>query len=915
MNKQQLAAKIWESANEMRSKIDANDYKDYILGFIFYKFISEQEVERIFGSDSKEELKNISEEDIDQIDYIKGKIGYFIPYNHLYSTWLEKGMDFSIADVRDALSSFNRNIDSSAKGVFEGVFDTLQTGLSKLGETDAARTKAVSNLIHLIDEIPMGKQQDYDVLGYVYEFLISKFAENAGKKAGEFYTPHEVSVLMSEIIATHLKERESIKIYDPTSGSGSLLINIGQAVERHKNDRNNIEYYAQELKANTFNLTRMNLVMRGVATQNIKARNADTLEDDWPINPTEGYGPLYVDAVVSNPPYSQKWDPSHKDGDPRYSSYGMAPKSKADYAFLLHDLYHMKPDGIMSIVLPHGVLFRGGEEGTIRKNLIEKNKIDAIIGLPANIFFGTGIPTIIMILKQNRENDDILIVDASKGFEKVGKNNKLRASDIRKIIDTVVNREAIEKYSSIVSKDEIRKNEYNLNIPRYVDSSEEPEHWDIYALMYGGIPKQELHEFEEYWDAFTNLREELFVEDDSPYVSTANDNLKDIIYHNKSVQKYLEDYESSMSKLNNEFQDVLLEYPDDIVHSEEVITQKIFEAFNDIPVVDKYNAYQKLADHWNVISGDLETIKIEGINAANKVNPNMVTKKVNGKKAIVQDGYVGHILPFDLVQKNVLQEDFEIITNLENNLISISDELASIIDTLTEEEKSLSILNDANDAFVVAEVNRFLKEASAELTSPEIDVLNQYIELLASKANVITQKTYIEEHKEVKWQDIKPNAKGLYTKTEVEKYINILRSFLPFESESLEDKLNKVSALLNEEKELKSKIKELKATFHLKTKDTIERLNELQIKALLNEKWIVPVLEGISELGHQSLGLLVDNINRISKKYELTYSQVSIEIEKTEKELCKLINQLDASEHDMKGLNEFQSFLKGDLYE
>lgn len=224
MNKQQLAAKIWDSANEMRSKIDANDYKDYILGFIFYKFISEQEVERIFGSDSKEELKNISEGDIDQVDYIKGKIGYFIPYNHLYSTWLEKGMDFSIADVRDALSSFNRNIDSSAKGVFEGVFDTLQTGLSKLGETDAARTKAVSNLIHLIDEIPMGKQQDYDVLGYVYEFLISKFAENAGKKAGEFYTPHEVSVLMSEIIATHLKERESIKIYDPTSGFRVIIM-------------------------------------------------------------------------------------------------------------------------------------------------------------------------------------------------------------------------------------------------------------------------------------------------------------------------------------------------------------------------------------------------------------------------------------------------------------------------------------------------------------------------------------------------------------------------------------------------------------------------------------------------------------------------------------------------------------------
>lgn len=915
MNKQQLAAKIWDSANEMRSKIDANDYKDYILGFIFYKFISEQEVERIFGLDSKEELKNISEEDIDQIDYIKGKIGYFIPYNHLYSTWLEKGMDFSIADVRDALSSFNRNIDSSAKGVFEGVFDTLQTGLSKLGETDAARTKAVSNLIHLIDEIPMGKQQDYDVLGYVYEFLISKFAENAGKKAGEFYTPHEVSVLMSEIIATHLKERESIKIYDPTSGSGSLLINIGQAVERHKNDRNNIEYYAQELKANTFNLTRMNLVMRGVATQNIKARNADTLEDDWPINPTEGYGPLYVDAVVSNPPYSQKWDPSHKDGDPRYSSYGMAPNSKADYAFLLHDLYHMKPDGIMSIVLPHGVLFRGGEEGTIRKNLIEKNKIDAIIGLPANIFFGTSIPTEIMILKQNRENDDILIVDASKGFEKVGKNNKLRASDIRKIIDTVVNREAIEKYSTVISKDEIRKNDYNLNIPRYVDSSEEPEHWDIYALMHGGIPKQELQEFEEYWGAFPSLHEELFIEDESPYVSITHSNLKDVIYQNKSVQKYLEDYESSMSKLKIVLQDILLEYPDDIVHSEEVITQKIFEILKDTPLVNKYKAYQELANHWNVISGDLETIKLEGIQAANKVNPNMVTKKKNGKNIIVQDGYVGHILPFDLVQENVLQEEAEINAKLQEKLISISDELTAIIDTLTEEEKSLSILNDANDAFVVAEVNRFIKEASAELTSPEIEVLNRYIELLESNANVSTQKAYIEEHREVKWQEIKPNAKGLYNKTEVKNYIKILKSRLSFESETLEDKIKKVSILLFEEKELKAKIKELTSAFHLKTKETIEGLNELQIKALLNEKWIIPVLEGIGELAYQSLGVLVNGINRIDKKYELTYSQISMEIEETERELFELINQLAASEYDLKGLNEFQSFLKGDCYE
>lgn len=281
----------------------------------------------------------------------------------------------------------------------------------------------------------MDGRQDYDVLGYIYEYLISNFAANAGKKAGEFYTPHEVSELMSEIIAHHLRGREHIKIYDPTSGSGSLLITIGKSVARHMGNKDNILYFAQELKQNTYNLTRMNLIMRGIRPDNITARNGDTLEADWPwfddADPAGTYDPLYVDAVVSNPPYSQHWNPSGKETEPRYR-YGLAPASKADYAFLLHDLYHLKPDGIMAIVLPHGVLFRGdadGEgEGKIRRNLIENNHIEAIIGLPANIFFGTGIPTIIMILRQKRDASDVLFVDASGEYIKDGKQNRLRAS-------------------------------------------------------------------------------------------------------------------------------------------------------------------------------------------------------------------------------------------------------------------------------------------------------------------------------------------------------------------------------------------------------------------------------------------------------------------------------------------------------
>ena len=283
MNKQQLAAKIWESANKMRSKIEANEYKDYILGFMFYKFLSEKEVKYLKSTGWTDEyLPEVNESDYEVATSVKKNIGYFISYDNLFSTWINKGRDFSVQDVTVALNAFNRNINSSHKSVFEGIFETLQTGLSKLGETDASRSKSISELIHLIKDIPMDGKQDYDVLGFVYEYLIEKFAANAGKKAGEFYTPHEVSLLMSDIVAEHLKDRNKIEIYDPTSGSGSLMINIGQSVSKYVTGENKVKYYAQELKRNTYNLTRMNLVMRGIEADNIVTRNGDTLEDDWP---------------------------------------------------------------------------------------------------------------------------------------------------------------------------------------------------------------------------------------------------------------------------------------------------------------------------------------------------------------------------------------------------------------------------------------------------------------------------------------------------------------------------------------------------------------------------------------------------------------------------------------------------------
>ena len=860
MNKQQLASKIWESANKMRSKIEANEYKDYILGFIFYKFLSDKEIDFLVKDGwTKEDMKKyLNEEENDTVKYCQKNLGYFISYKDLFSTWLEKGLDFAVGDVSDALNAFDRLINESHKKVFNKIFQTLQTGLSKLGDTSGAQTKAIRELLNLIKDIPMDGRQDYDVLGFIYEYLISNFAANAGKKAGEFYTPHEVSLVMSEIIANHLKNKDKIEIYDPTSGSGSLLINIGKSVSKFINNKDNIKYYAQELKEPTYNLTRMNLVMRGILPDNIVTRNGDTLEQDWPYfddsDPSGTYTPLYVDAVVSNPPYSQPWDPSNKEGDARYSRYGLAPKSKADYAFLLHDLFHIKPDGIMTIVLPHGVLFRGGEEEKIRKALIENNNIDAIIGLPANIFYGTGIPTIIMILRQKRVNTDVLIIDASKGYIKAGKNNKLRASDIKKIVDTIVNRESIEKYSRVVTKEEIRENDYNLNIPRYVDSSDEPESWDIYASMFGGIPNEEIDGLKKYWDAFPNLKTVLFKSLNSSYSELlSNDDIKELIDNNQDIKAFNEKFLNNFDSLNDYLKTQFIDNMEslNIAQEENVIANEIFKRLSNFPIIDKYKAYQILDDKWQGISTDLEIIQTEGFSAIKQVDPNMVIKKKNGKDEEVQEGYVGHIIPFELVQRLLLNEEYSSLTKKEQELDNITNEYSEILDNIAEDDKSgnSQLFNEDNTAFVNAEVLKFAKE--------------------------------------------------------------LQKSKQKYDEESFENQIIKVANLIEKEKSLKKGIKQDSEKLLAETKRLIENLTDNQALDLLKEKWINPLISSLKELPNHIIKDLISNVSNLSKKYSLTLIDLESQIKEAETSLVGMIDELVGDEYDMKGLNELKSLLKG----
>lgn len=854
MNKQQLAAKIWESANNMRGKIEANEYKDYILGFIFYKFLSEKEIAFLKSRDWEDEyLPTLNESDSDTVDVCQENIGYFISYENLFSTWIDPhNTGFSAAVVRDALSAFNRLIGDSHKKVFDKIFDTLQTGLSKLGDTDANRTKAIRDLLDVIKDIPMDNNQDYDVLGFIYEYLIGNFAANAGKKAGEFYTPHEVALVMAEIVAYHHRDKDKLSIYDPTSGSASLLLNIGRAVSKHSDSKDNIKYYAQELIATTYNLTRMNLVMRGILPGNIITRNGDTLKDDWPFfDENHNYSPLFVDAVVSNPPYSQHWDPHN---DPRFDDYGLAPKGKADYAFLLHNLYHTNGGGIMTIVLPHGVLFRGGEEGEIRKNLIEGNKIDAIIGLPANIFFGTGIPTIIMVLRKNRAtNEDVLIIDASKGFVKEGKQNKLRASDIKRITDAYISRSDIPNYSRKISRDEIRANDYNLNIPRYVDSSEKPESYDIYATMFGGIPESELNDLEKYWTTFPSLKDSLFVKREDGYYDLRIDDVKGVIDQNRDVI----DYKNELAEAFSDFDDFLFkELVDNVAtvsvnKEEKIIGDEIFSRLESIPLIDKYEDYQLLDDCWGTISSDLEIIQSEGLNAVKVVEPNMVTTKKDGKTIEKQDGWKGRILSFSDVQKNYLSEDFLQIEKKEKESSEQQAIISEVLDNLSEEEK---------------------EEIKEECLSEEGDSFNA-------------------------------SGVAAYVK-------RFLKSKQKIEDESLESRMIMVDRAFKTDKEIKKNVKELVQKLEDKTKIFIENQSDEDILNHLRDKWIAGLMESLRGQSDEVIKKFESEIKKLSEKYATTFKDIEDQIIESEQSLSEMIDQLCGSESDMKGLEEFQKSLR-----
>lgn len=481
-----LNQKLFSAADNLRSKMDASEYKNYLLGLIFYKYLSDKLLEKVVVSadasleeyDTQKKqtelyIELMSDDEIkdDLIETLVDTLGYDIAPEYLFNVLADHAQQ-NIFQLNDLNKAF---VDLASKyEQFNGLFDDVDLKSKKLGSDDQQRnitiTEVLKKLAH-VDLVGYGG----DVIGDAYEFLISQFASEAGKKAGEFYTPHQVSDMMARIVTIGQEDKKLFSVFDPTMGSGSLMLNV----RNYLNYPDSVKYHGQELNTTTFNLAKMNLILHGVDSEDMRLRNGDTLNKDWPTDE-----PYTFDSVLMNPPYSADWSAESTFlDDSRFNRYGkLAPKTKADFAFLLHGFYHLKDSGTMAIVLPHGILFRGAAEGVIRKKLLEDGSIDAVIGLPGNMFFGTSIPTTVVILKKNREARDVLFIDASKDFIKGKNQNKLSTEHIERIVETYKMRETVEKYAYVASFDEIKENDFNLNIPRYVDMFEEEEQIDLAAI-------------------------------------------------------------------------------------------------------------------------------------------------------------------------------------------------------------------------------------------------------------------------------------------------------------------------------------------------------------------------------------------------------------------------------------------------
>ena len=843
MTKQELAAKIWATANVLRKNIKASEYKDYILGFMFYKYLSDREIEFIEDEGgTKEDLQGMTA--TDDFNYFRDNLGYFIAYDDLFSSWQTLGQKLGAQTVTAAIERFYQSLSEKSARVFyvynqdvdrhSGVFNALDAGLSKLGENIGSRDKAIRDIIGLVAQIPT-RSQSYDVLGYIYEYLIQQFSAEA-KKDGAFCTPHELTSLMARIIAERLKDRCSkyIQVYDPCVGTAGLLLNIGKEIGKY-HDKHYIKYYGQELITETSNLAKMNLFMKKIPVENLILRNADTLDEDWPIDPENACGPLSVDAVTANPPYSAHWNPELHTSDERFRQYGLAPSTKADLAFLLHCLYHIKPDGIMAIVLPHGVLFRGGAEEEIRKNLIENHNIETVIGLPSNLFFSTGIPVIVMILSKNRAANDVLFIDASQSFQKDKTQNVLQASDVQRIYDAVIARRDIPHFARLVTKEQIVAEGYNLNIPRYISATREEAPYDLYALMTGEIAGDELESLHDFWRQFPQLRSKLFTADGS-YSRFRTEDIAGVVHADEDVAALQSDFKAQCQGFHTYLTHTLIDSPTD-ERTHDTIADTLFQTFRQSLLVDVYDIYQAFSDHWTAIEADLTRIHEEGREICRQIEPDIVLKKNAKTKRFeeVMVGMRGKVIPLGLIKQTYFPEDLAKIEELLRKADEAATNSQDIFENLSEDAREAIVKDDDDTKYE-------LKKLKAAIKSP-VDL----------------------------------NADDLA---------------------ALRQLLHEIDA----EKAYKKKAKTADAELEKKTEAKAQALTDTEVHDMLEKTWVTPVTDAIDSVMQRVINDFIHALKDLEQKYADPLSDLNKQEQEESTKLKALMSELTGSDTDVKAL-------------
>ena len=761
---EEIKRRLWDGANELRGSMDASRYKDYMLGLMFYKFLSDKTLvtfKSIAGLADFDEDKLIEEYRKARNEYgaqldkmIQDVLGYYVVPEHLYQNWIKdiNSGDFEVQNVIDSLNNFERSIatknDSSD---FVGLFSssTLDLTNTALGSSLHERSGNIKALILLFADLNMVALQKGDVLGDAYEYLIGQFAMESGKKAGEFYTPRQVSEVMAQIVA---KTSDIKSIYDPTVGSGSLLLTVKKHLDIDA--QKNLSYYGQEKNTATYNLTRMNLLLHGVRPEKMTIRNGDTLAQDWPEDPQRPNEGVLFDAVVMNPPYSAKnWNKSGlKVSDPRFEIAGiLPPDSKGDYAFLLHGLFHLGQNGTMAVVLPHGVLFRGSSEGEIRKRLLEKNYIDTIIGLPSNLFTNVGIPVVVVILKKNRKiGSPVLIIDASRDFIKVGKQNVLREKDIAKIVDTYTEQREEKGYSYLAMRDEILKNEFNMNIPRYVEAIDGEIPHDVDAHLLGGIPQINIDGLKILQSTVPEILaksikpiREGYVKLTKPVEELTADILSDK-HITDETNKIIEVTNSYITKYWNILREI-----DGTTNISELMEKMLIEiksALLEFEYVNVYDGYQIIAEIWkDSLTHDVELIAANGFYDAGRSRvPNMVTKGSGSNRREEQDGWFGSIVPNDLIAGSLYNIELQEIDNNKSRIQDIETELEELVEAakVEDSEENSALVetlkkneeDEPGDAFDVSSVKAELKKFSKG--SFEYDLLKKVETLFAEKSSL-----------------------------------------------------------------------------------------------------------------------------------------------------------------------------------